>query len=79
MTAIVDENHKAMASKIRDILALYEENADLISIGAYKAGANARLDNAVARIDAINRFLKQSTTEFFDYEEVLEGMTRILE
>lgn len=79
MSAIVDENHKAMASKIRDMLAVYEENADLISIGAYKSGSNAKLDNAVARIDAINNFLKQKTTEFFCYDDMLEGMTRILE
>lgn len=79
MAAIVDENHKAMASKIRDLLAVYEENADLISIGAYKSGSNPKLDNAVARIDAINHFLKQKTTEFFSYDDMLEGMTRILE
>lgn len=79
MTAIVDENHKAMASKIRDMLAVYEENADLISIGAYKFGTNAKLDNAVSKIDAINSFLKQGTTEFYSYDDVLEGMTRILE
>lgn len=79
MTAIVDENHKAMASKIRDMLAVYEENADLISIGAYKLGTNAKLDNAVSKIDAINSFLKQGTTEFYSYDDVLEGMTRILE
>ncbi len=79
MAAIVDENHKAMASKIRDMLAVYEENADLISIGAYKLGTNAKLDNAVSKIDAINSFLKQGTTEFYSYDDVLEGMTRILE
>ena len=79
MAAIVDENHKAMASKIRDLLALYEENADLISIGAYRPGSNPRLDVAVSKIDAINKFLKQRTDEFFTYDEVLEGMTRILE
>lgn len=79
MDAIVDENHKAMASKIRDYLAVYEENADLISIGAYKPGTNPKLDVAVSKIDAINAFLKQNTREFFDYEKILEEMTGILE
>lgn len=79
MDAIVDENHKAMASKIRDYLAVYEENADLISIGAYKPGSNPKLDVAVSKIDAINAFLKQNTREFFDYEKILEEMTGILE
>ena len=79
MDVIVDENHKAMASKIRDYLAVYEENADLIAIGAYKPGNNERLDTAVAKIDAINAFLKQKKNEYFDYEKILEEMTRILE
>lgn len=79
MAAITDENHKAMASRIRDMQAMYEENADLISIGAYKPGANPRLDLAVSKIDSINSFLKQRTDEYFTYDEVLEGMTRILE
>ena len=71
MDVIVDENHKAMASKIRDYLAVYEENADLIAIGAYKPGNNERLDTAVAKIDAINAFLKQKKNEYFDYEKIL--------
>ena len=57
----------------------YEENSDLISIGAYKQGFNPRLDQAVNKIDAINSFLKQATSEYFTYEEMLESMTRILE
>ncbi len=79
MAAIVDENHKGMASKLRDLQAIYEENADLISIGAYKPGANHKLDVAVSKIDGLNSFLKQKTDEFFNYEDMLEAMTGILE
>ncbi len=79
MNEIVDENHMALANKIRNIKAVYDENADLISIGAYKQGGNPVLDDAVSRIDGINNFLKQNTKEFFEYDEMLENMTQILE
>ena len=38
MSAICPQEHKKLASQIRDILSVYEKNADLIAIGAYKAG-----------------------------------------
>ncbi|MBQ2830259.1 MAG: FliI/YscN family ATPase, partial [Oscillospiraceae bacterium] len=44
MVELVDEKHRQLASKVRDILSIYEKNADLVAIGAYKAGANRNLD-----------------------------------
>ena len=40
MSSIVSPKHKELNSKLRDILSVYDKNADLISIGAYKAGTN---------------------------------------
>ena len=37
----------------------YDDNVDLISIGAYKSGTNPVLDDAIAHNDKINNFLKQ--------------------
>lgn len=78
MSSIVGKEHKEMASKLRDILSVYDKNSDLISIGAYKAGSNPRLDAAVAKIDAVNEFLMQSTEDSFTYEEILQKMEEIL-
>lgn len=78
MSAIVSEEHRALASRIRDILSLYNDNADLISIGAYKEGTNPRLDYAISKIDSVNSFLKQSVSEAFSYEETIEIMKEIL-
>jgi flagellum-specific ATP synthase len=69
MNEIVSEEHMLLASKLRRILSVYYENFDLISIGAYKAGTNPELDYAVANIEKINEFLRQTTSESFDYEE----------
>ncbi len=78
MTNIVSEEHRKMASEIRDILSLYEKNEDLISIGAYKSGTNPKLDVAIAKIEKINKFLCQGINENDSYEEILEKMKAIL-
>ncbi|MFT4106028.1 MAG: flagellar protein export ATPase FliI [Lacrimispora sp.] len=78
MTNIVSDEHRKMASEVRDILSLYEKNEDLISIGAYKSGTNPRLDMAISKIDKINQFLCQGIQESDSYEAVLEKLKRIL-
>ena len=78
MTEIVGDEHKGVASELRDILSLYAQNEDLISIGAYKAGTNPRLDNAISRIQKINDFLMQRTGESFTMEQTVKTMRQIL-
>jgi len=78
MVELVDERHKRLASRLRDIQSVYNKNADLVSIGAYKAGSNPKLDFALSKIDDINAFLKQGTNEAFTYEQTVAAMEKIL-
>jgi len=78
MVDIVQKDHWQLASRMRDILSVYEKNSDLVSIGAYKPGSNRKLDFAMTKIDAINGFLTQDINEAFSYEEVLAQMQTIL-
>lgn len=78
MTEIVSNEHRGLASRLRDILGTYEKNADLVSIGAYKAGTNLKLDYALSKIDAINQFLMQGVNEAYTYEESLQLLYGIL-
>ncbi len=78
MPAIVTVEHREMASKIRDILSEYDKNSDLISIGAYKAGTNGKVDYAISKIDQVNSFLRQGIDETFGYDECMESMMKIL-
>ena len=59
MSVIATPEHNDAAGKIRNMLAVHEENQDLLSIGAYKAGSNPRLDEALRHMDAINALLQQ--------------------
>ncbi|MCI9670322.1 MAG: FliI/YscN family ATPase, partial [Lawsonibacter sp.] len=78
MAEIVSPEHRQLAGQLRDIMGVYEKNADLVSIGAYKAGTNPKLDHALSKIDGINQFLMQGTDEAFSHEESLEQLRRIL-
>lgn len=78
MVELVDDKHKQLASRLRDIMSTYERSADLVSIGAYKAGTNPKLDYALSKIDEINAYLMQGIDEAFSYERCVELLEQIL-
>lgn len=51
------------AGRLKEILATYRKAEDLINIGAYVAGSNPKIDYAVAMIDRVNGYLRQSVEE----------------
>lgn len=55
----------ALTAAAREHLAVYRRNQDLISIGAYPAGSNAAIDQALALHQPLNRFLRQGVTDGF--------------
>lgn len=79
MVEIVPKEHNRLAGELRNILSIYEKNEDLLAIGAYKAGTNPKLDNAIQKIDKINAFLMQGINESFTYEQSIEQLRSILQ
>jgi flagellum-specific ATP synthase len=60
---IVPVEQRAAAQTIRELLAAYRDHEDLISIGAYRSGANPAVDGAIAMRDEISRYLRQAIEE----------------
>ncbi len=79
MSTIALPEHKKIAGDIRHTMSLYQENQDLISIGAYKKGTNQELDRAIEKMPKINQFLQQTVESRFSHEETLEIMKEIFE
>jgi flagellum-specific ATP synthase len=63
MNDIVGRKHQEAAGAIRELLAAHRDHEDLISIGAYRRGANKAVDAAIEMNDEINRFLRQRVDE----------------
>jgi flagellum-specific ATP synthase len=62
-TTVASPAHQKAAARLRETLATYRGSEDLISIGAYAAGTNPALDDAIAVMPRINTFLRQSPQE----------------
>lgn len=73
-TTITDSEHQLAAGKMRQLMALYRENKDLIDVGMYQMGSNPKLDIAIELMPKINAFLQQKVDE----KVTMEGTIRQL-
>lgn len=71
MLDIVEKEHYTAAQRLRSILATYREAEDLINIGAYASGSNAKIDKAIIAIDSVNAFLQQDVYEKMTANETI--------
>jgi type III secretion protein N (ATPase) len=76
MNTIVTGEHKDTAQHLRKILAKYAEVELLVQIGEYKTGSDAMADEALAKIGAVNTFLKQGMDEKSSFDETLAALKR---
>jgi type III secretion protein N (ATPase) len=74
MSGIVDDKHKAAAGKLREVLATYEKQRDLILLGAYQYGTDAKTDYAIDKIEEVESFLKQGAHECDGFDKTLERL-----
>jgi type III secretion protein N (ATPase) len=79
MSQIATPEHKKAAGKLRETLATYEKQRDLILLGAYQYGTDPRTDYAIDKYDAIIDFLKQSTDSNVSFEETVQQLCAIFE
>lgn len=79
MTDIITPEHKALAGKLREHLAIYQDAKDLIDIGAYVPGSNPRIDQALKHIDGIRSFLRQSVDEKATFDQMLQHLQKALQ
>ncbi len=78
MQAVADTEQLALAQQFRQVLADYEQNRDLISVGAYRAGADPRLDRAVALFPKLEAFMAQGIDEAVGTSATLDAMRTVL-
>lgn len=79
MQKLVDDEHLKLCGNIRETLAVYKEQEDLINIGAYKNGSNAKIDRAVKYIEPVNRFLCQGRTEKSTFQQTRKSMEMLFQ
>ncbi len=77
MIDVVTPEHREAANRLREILATYRENEDLINIGAYNVGSNPKIDLAIEKMPAIREFFKQGLDEPSAFEDTVEKLIEL--
>ena len=78
MPDIIDAGHLHMARDLRRLYSLYQQNRDLISVGAYQPGSDPRIDKAIEKNPAILDFLQQDMNESVDIKRSLQELALLL-
>ena len=68
MGDIGEPQHLQAAQRVRGLMADYQDNEDLITIGAYRQGSNPAVDAAIRAKPLIDTFLKQNIDEASEFK-----------
>lgn len=79
MSKVVTPEHRVVASHIRDLMAAYKQNEDLITVGAYSKGSNEKVDKALVIYEDLMRVLKQdhSSKDHYTIDELYDLMVEL--
>jgi len=78
MPDVVDEQHMLKARELRSLYSLYQQNKDLISVGAYQPGSDSRIDAAIMKNKSILDFLQQGMNDAVDISRSLSELDALL-
>ena len=78
MPSICDEALVNTANNFRRLWTLYQQNEDIINVGAYERGSNSELDQAIDLREEMQSFLRQGMLESFDKQTSFDQMSSCL-
>ncbi|RUW84064.1 FliI/YscN family ATPase [Mesorhizobium sp. M1E.F.Ca.ET.063.01.1.1] len=78
MDTVVPPGHRADAGRLRELLARYADVELLLRVGEYERGNDAVADEAVAKIDIINAFLRQASATHETIDKTRQRMREIV-
>ena len=79
MTGIVDGEHMQNARKFRELNSIYQQNRDLISVGAYSRGSDPSIDKAIDFNQKMMEFLRQGMHQPVSFSESLQQLKALMQ
>jgi flagellum-specific ATP synthase len=74
MLQITQPKHQDQARVFRELYTTYEQNKDLISLGAYRQGSDQKIDSSIAYREPIMEFVRQPLDRPTDFESDLAAL-----
>lgn len=78
MQNLLNPEDLKMANRFRRLWSLYQQNQDLISVGAYESGSNPEIDEAIALRQKLEGFLRQDMHISTDFASTREQIRHLL-
>lgn len=78
MQQVTSSEHQALARRLRQLYSTYQQNRDLISVGAYREGSDPRIDEAIDYWPRIIEFLQQGVNEPNSFDTSLEALRALV-
>jgi len=78
MVEIVPKEQLEMAKQFKKLYSTYQQNHDLISVGAYRHGADPEIDEAIAKHASLEGFLGQDIQHHFSVDQSLQALANSL-
>ncbi len=78
MTEIVDESHLEMSRRFKQIYSIYQQNRDLINVGAYTYGTERSIDEAIEMQPSQMDFLHQGMNTAMDLAGSLHDLEVVM-
>ena len=77
MLQITESEQQAHARLLKETFATYRANQDLISVGAYRMGADPNIDRAINSRGSIKDFIQQSLSERVGFDQSIAELSRV--
>ncbi len=78
MQTLVNSDELKQSNKLRRLWSVYQQNADLVQVGAYEAGSNPELDEAIRIREQMVDFLRQDMNKGEDYAMTRNKLSHML-
>jgi flagellum-specific ATP synthase len=78
MQTLVNSDEMKQSNKLRRLWSVYQQNADLVQVGAYEAGSNPELDEAIRIREQMVEFLRQDMNKGEDYAMTRSKLSHML-
>lgn len=78
MQSLLSSEDLKSANKLRRLWSIYQQNVDLVQVGAYEHGSNPELDEAIRLHDRLVAFLRQDMHISQDYESTRDQLRALL-
>ena len=78
MPNIVPKSHLQLMQRFKQTQSLYQDNRDLITIGAYRAGSDPAIDRAIERNPHMKQFVRQDLDEAVMFEQSSQQLQALM-